>query len=194
MTLVIPEGFGQAAYRFSLSGDPEEMVSTIGVDLGFGVQTPQELADKLADDFMAVFGAGNIVAGWTFNGVTIYGRTSPGPVVIFEAPRVRVGTATPTSPPQNVAMLVRKSTNLGGRSGRGRMFLPPFMLSEDSVSPAGMIDAGVRNVLQGLIDNAFLGDGYVILHDSLTPGPPPPTPIVNLTLDPLVATQRRRLR
>lgn len=194
MTLVIPPGFGLAAYRFSLVGDPEPMVSTIGVDTQWGVSGPQELADKLADDFMAGFINTSLQNAYTFLGVTIYVGTGGGGNIIYEAPRTHVGANNGQALPQNVAVLVRKTTASPGRSGRGRMFLPPLILAEGEVSSNGMIQTNLLGVYQTRINNAFLGDGFVILHDSETPGNLAPTPITGLILDPQVATQRRRLR
>jgi hypothetical protein len=93
----------------------------------------------------------------------------------------------------NVAMLVQKGTNLGGRKGRGRLFIPG--VPEASVDPSGIIAAGTITAL-----NAVLGDfitdlqtndvPMVLLHsDSTTP-----TPVTSLNINATAATQRRRLR
>jgi hypothetical protein len=194
MTLVIPDGFGQAAYRFSLTGDPEVMISTIGVlwnDIG---GTPQGTADDMRDQFSSVFGAADIIAGWSFLGVTLKAQDGGGLPGIFEAPANVVGTAAITSPPNNVTTLVKKITALGGRSGRGRMFLPPFNLNEASVANNGMISGVVLAAMQTGINSAIWAANRMLLHDSAAPGAPDPTPITSLIVDPQVATQRRRLR
>lgn len=194
MTLVIPDGFGQAAYRFSLTGDPEVMISTIGV-LWEGIGgDPQDTAESMRDQFMSVFSGADIIAGWSFLGVSLKAQSGGGLPGVFEAPANVVGTAAIGAPPNNVSTLVKKITALGGRSGRGRMFLPPFNLNETSVANNGMITGAVLATMQTGINAAFWAANRVLLHDSATPGSPDPTPITSLIVDPQVATQRRRLR
>jgi hypothetical protein len=194
MTLVIPEGFGLATWRFSLVDDPEVMIVTCGVDTQFGVSGPQELVGKLADDFMTAFINTSIQSGYTFLGCTLYAGSAGGGTVIYEAPRTHVGTNNDNPMTQNVAFLVRKATMSPGRQGRGRMYLPPILVGEGSVAPNGMIQANLMGVLQTRIENAFVGGGFVILHDSASPGDHTPTPIFQFVLDRQIATQRRRLR
>lgn len=101
--------------------------------------------------------------------------------------------------PQNCALLVRKVTGLGGRKNRGRMYIPSIVQEAD-VSGVGRIDAADVDIFQG-VANTFLlslaGDGSTpdltpfILHRD---GVSLPTEVVDLQVDPVIATQRRRLR
>jgi hypothetical protein len=194
MALEIPNGFAQIAYRFALSGDPDVMVSTVGVDLAANTGSDQTNVDTLADQFMATFPVTAIFAGWTFLGVSARVGVGGTSHVAVEAPRVHAGTATGATPPQNCSVLVKKFSAAAGRRGRGRMYLPPFNLAESSVSAAGILDAtSLANQQLGL--DLWLGSDwqFYILHDSL-PSSLAPTPITQFTVDRMIATQRRRLR
>jgi hypothetical protein len=194
MALVIPIDHAQVAFQFSLVGDPQVMVSTIGALWNFGAATPQEAADNYADAFAATFTAANIATGYTFKGVRMYvGSGGPGTIIV-EAPRSVVGTGAATALPSNCAVLVKKGSATPGRSGRGRMFLPPFGIAEADVNANGEFTPAVLPFVQTKIDNALAGDQWRILHDSTTPGAPAPTPITSLIVDGRIATQRRRMR
>lgn len=99
-----------------------------------------------------------------------------------------------------VCVLVRKNTGQPGRKNRGRMYLPG--ISEDGVDPLGTVIEGYRNGWQSVITSFFsatLAADFipVIFHniDSLPAGPDDgPTDITSLTVEPRVATQRRRNR
>lgn len=104
------------------------------------------------------------------------------------------GGATINSPPPNAAVLVTKSTNTGGRRGRGRMYWP-WAADESSVGEGGVWASGAVANFQTAMDN-FLADlasadlPMVILHrDGGSP-----SPVTVLTVQALLATQRRRLR
>lgn len=195
MALVIPPGFGLMTWRFSLTGDPEFMATTCGVDLGEWVGDFQTAVGEMRGDFTAAFPAGEIADGWTFQGGRLYVGQDGGPPAIFEAPTPLVGTAVTQNLPNNCAILVKKLTASAGRANRGRMFLPAFNAFENLIDAKGMLDGGFRASVQTKVD-AWLetpAREYRILHDSLSPVITP-TPINNFVVDQRIATQRRRLR
>jgi hypothetical protein len=123
------------------------------------------------------------------------------------------GSQSNNSMGPNTAILVTKSSAIGGRRGRGRMFLPG--VDSDSVDDTGnLLTAFLSDTqdqadlfLEGLNSNDV---GMHLLHDfaytwvindngqprrvpSSTP-PPFPNVVTALTVQSLVATQRRRLR
>jgi hypothetical protein len=106
------------------------------------------------------------------------------------------GTGGSNGISSNVSYLVRKVTALGGRAGRGRMYLPGP--TEADVNEAGAILGARVTSLQAAL-NDFLtqmvadGDGPVLLHGVGSPISTP-TPITSFSLDTRAATQRRRLR
>jgi hypothetical protein len=93
------------------------------------------------------------------------------------------------------ALLLNKRTNLGGRKGRGRCFLPG--LSEGQVGADGML-AGSPSVIiaaaelfwEQMTVGTPLTDPVLLHSDETTP----PSPIVAFDASSQVATQRRRLR
>lgn len=197
MTLVIPQFYANAIFRFALAGDAEEMISTIGID-NTGVAEGQAVADQLRDEFIAAFPANVISVGYTFKGVRLYVGPGPNHAVFESTGADHVGTNVSPAMPQNVAFLVSKKTASAGRRFRGRMFLPPFLIGEDSVSTIGKLAPAQVTALQDRID-AWLMDPptypKVLLHDDASLSPlPPPTPITQLVLSDTVATTRRRLR
>jgi hypothetical protein len=195
MALIIPPGFGQLSYRFSLTDDPEEMIVTIGVDIAFGATGPQDKVDQKADAWLARHSPAAMYVGWSFLGCILRTDNSGGASAIFEAPRNQAGSAGGETPPQNCSVLVRKTTAVAGRRNRGRMYLPPYGLGEVDVSKSGMISSALMPTLQSQVSEGFPGDDFVILHEALGVTPaPPPTPITGLVVDRRIATQRRRLR
>lgn len=195
MPLLIPPGFGQIIYRFSLTDDPEEMIVTLGVDVAFGAGTPQAKVDEKADAFVTGFTAAGLYVGWSFLGCILRTDNTGGSSAIFEAPRNLAGTAVGETPPQNCTVLVRKNTAAAGRRNRGRMYLPPFGLAEGDVSKSGMITPALVVDIQAQVEAGFPGDDFVVLHDSVGVTPAPaPTPITGFVVDNRIATQRRRLR
>jgi hypothetical protein len=190
MTLVIPDGFAQAAWRFSMTGDPEVMVTTIGLETGV---VGQVVAEEFADTWLSQFPAGNMSAGWTFLGAVLRVGQPSGPPLILEAPRNIAGTQGGPSLPNNCTLLIKKRSTLGGRQGRGRMYVPMTSVGEESVNRNGLIDQAVVESLQTAWTNIYGQLDAVILHDSSGPITVP-TPITALIVDPRIATQRRRMR
>lgn len=195
--MLIPAVYGLAKYRFSLSGDQDEMIVT----LGHAVQsfTPTALADALFDALADTLTAGRMGTSWSLRGVDVQvGAQSSGEGPYFNyssslAPLV--GTSAATRLPQNSAILVRKNTDAPGRRGRGRMYFPAIVTEAD-VNDAGVLTTAKITDTQTFLNawhTRLMADALdpVLLHES-----PPATPdaIVSFTCDGQIATQRRRLR
>lgn len=93
----------------------------------------------------------------------------------------------------NTAYLAEKQTGLGGREGRGRMFIPG--VSTSVVSASGALQsaniAGFNTALDTFLDALTAADiPMYLLHSSGTV----PTAVSGLVIDPEAATQRRRMR
>lgn len=203
MALIIPPGYLQAAYTFSLAGDSEPIVVTCGheIDGPSGANS-----DDAANDLMTSFGA-NVVTAFMSNDYTLefvaayIGQDGPTLVTISDVSPIP-GTSSDAVVPQNTAYLVRKRTDLGGRRGRGRFYLPG--VSEAGVDAVGALGTAHRDALQTAVDDwyDFLTAGVgarlyppVVLHRSEGIGTEPaPTPITSFVVESKVATQRRRLR
>jgi hypothetical protein len=100
-------------------------------------------------------------------------------------------STTGTSP--NVAVLIKKITTLGGRKGAGRMFWPGC--PEGAIGSDGTLDAAARLAIESTLgdlraDLDTNGVPMMLLHNDSTS----PNLVSDLTVDPIGATQRRRLR
>lgn len=203
MALVIPTGFAQASIQMRATGDPDPWYITHGVDVS-----------DAGGDYTAV--AGLIASAWTLNvlaqlptsasmtGVQLQvGQDGADPLTLF-FPFDEPGGSASAKLPQNCALLVTKQTARSGKTGKGRVFIP-LVLNEGDVSNVGVIDGTVRNNLQGDIDGVleYLSSGgastgpsipMVLLHNPGAPGGTVPTLVNALVVDPVISTQRRRLR
>jgi hypothetical protein len=194
MTLVIPPGYAQAAWRFECAGDPEPMITTCGIAVSGFAGDFTAAANEMADNFTDAWPAASINEAWTFIGVVLRVGQDGAPPIIAEAARSVVGTSDTSTLPSNCSYLVKKSSARGGRPGRGRMFVPPFGLPEGEVDPNGAISGAHLAVAQGLIDDWFDPISAFILHDSTAPGGTDPSEVTNMVVDRRIATQRRRMR
>lgn len=199
MSIVIPEGFAQIRYGWQLTGSTRPMYCTIGCSVA-GAADAQELANEMDTAWLSTIGTpANLVAGATVLPTYVQARFDAGPPSIASAGVPVPTTSAGGAPPPNVALMVKKLTALGGRRFRGRMFLPAVFTNEIYVSTAGVIDNAQILVLQPKL-NAFkaaveaYGRSLYLLHSEPEVGFILPTALSALVLDPLVATQRSRLR
>lgn len=191
---VIPAGYGEASVRINIVNPGGPAYVVFGYENALGA-TPTASATNIADVMnnnpgLATFMTTNAV----IDSVTV--RQNDGGAFL--------GTATVTvnqpglfgsdnAPPQ-VAALIQKITGLAGRSQRGRMYVPS--VDEESITIIGTFDSGRLAAMQTAAD-ALLVDLQTqdvpmrLLH---TNPAIPPSVIVSLNVDSLVATQRRRLR
>jgi hypothetical protein len=107
------------------------------------------------------------------------------------------GGGSMVSAPPNCAVLVKKSTDLGGRRGRGRMYIPWCVLGVN-ISEAGVIAGASVTSIQNAV-NAWRtalttrAVPLVLLHRPGKSALAPPSPVTGLAVDNRVATQRRRV-
>lgn len=193
MGVIIPAGYAQASFGGLVAGDTEVAWFTLGLDLD-GALTPG-LASALYDVWTDNL-ASSTSSDFTFTDVHVKaGPSATGPTDEFSGGTV-AGTVLVSMVPINTAVLVRKVTALGGRSGRGRMY-PTGQVMVTSVGGAGVLTSSAQSIIDGAWF-AFEADirlvpgvaDLVLLHSSSSD----PTPITNLQPQPKVATQRRRLR
>jgi hypothetical protein len=210
MTVFVPQGYGHAIFSMSLTGDNEALAVTLGVrDQDPVVNTPNEIAAGLFDAF------GDEILPELTNVITLtqcevflqrdgdsWDDVPPDTGVATGAV---AGSETGQSAVQNTAYLVHKRSAEGGRRGRGRWYLPG--VAEGDVSPAGAVTSGRQTTMNAALVDFLARFGAagltdmapVILHGLIGSSTPPPgfgdpTLITAMTLDPVAATQRRRLR
>lgn len=200
MTYYIPAGSGQIVHHIALTGDPEEMAVTLGWISDLSVIDLDAVANGVHDAFTTLWAArGSDQYTVNHTTVTLVTVTGEEPLIADHVEAVAGGQASNVLP-QNTAMLIHKNTGLGGRYNKGRMYFPGAF--ESQVSNVGLIDstsqAAWNTALASLLTayNAVSGvEAVGLLHNpraaDLTPGV---TEITSLVIDPIVATQRRRLR
>lgn len=199
MPLIVPPGFGLAAFVFTSTSGTPPIVTTLGVDLGDVGGAFVEAADLLHAAYAVNIGPE------TDNSLTLdhvnlqVGDDGPGGSV-DSAVGPSAMTRSGTGPPVSMSVIVRKITNDLGRRGRGRMFLPG-LLTTTNVDENGIVASGRRTEIITAV-GAFLSD---ISDVGATPGPCPPvllhssapadpTPVVNIAVSAQVGWIRGRIR
>lgn len=192
----IPLEFGEAWFSFITTGDNEPMYTHLAY--GVAATVTQAAIDAGFADFITQFKP-RFPAVVTLTGGHFLEQTTAGIRRWDASVTPAVGTNGGASLPNNCATLVKKSTTLGGRRNRGRMYFPCPV--EGEVDGAGTITIGaigswntvlLRLLPGGGTHTAFgvLGDA-VVLHDS---GSQTPTEVSDLGCQTKIATQRRRMR
>lgn len=201
MALVIPEDYAAVAIQMRRAGDPDPWYVTYGItNLGDPTEYETLAGDISAywEDYILPF----LPADSTLSGVQLrIGTGSPEPLTLFY-PFSIAGSGSGTTLPQNCALLVTKTTSRPGRTGKGRMFWP--CVQESEVNGLGLIDGSYRNTLQAAWDGLLTAHAegsspgvahpMFLLHNEGAPGGTNPTEITGLQVDPVISTQRRRLR
>lgn len=205
MTLVIPQFAAAVVHSLRWTGDPEQMAVTYGVlfttpDIP---DDPSQIASDLADLFIAeLTSALSTTIELVNTDVTYQFSGDPGdPPLVGSSGTTGAGDETGTLLPQNSAYLVHKRTNTGGRGGRGRLYIPGVFESE--VDNLGNVSSGELAQWNGVLADWLAGFAtlapfpaeMVVLHDSEgAHAADPPRVVTLLTMDPVISTQRRRLR
>lgn len=197
MPTLIPAGFALGVLRWTVAGDLEEQISTLGLRPGVS-DTAQSLAEAL---HTSATQGGSIAAPtamnipWVFVGTRVHWAVETGiDTYVHNAPVAGTGSGS-TACPSNCSALVTKVTTRGGRRGRGRMFLPAAIISDTFVDTNGVIDSGTFPTIQNRVI-AFRGQlvinnlDPVLFHNDGSA----PDDITDLRLETQIATQRRRMR
>jgi len=200
MTLVIPPGNAQVIHSLTLTGDAERMAITYGVDLAVEAPPdPNATASSLHQAFVQTMI--NILAtGYqlvaTEMRYQVTGETFPR---IARHEQVNPGTGSSNLIPQNTAYLIHKLSAFGGRRNRGRFYLPG--VGEPEVGITGALTTAEKTRIQTALNAWFTQlnsipniDDVIILHSTGITPTPAPTAVIGFQIDPVVATQRRRLR
>lgn len=187
---IVPVGFCRVSLRFGGAGLPQGAQVIFGLS-NAGAATPATVGARVVTAWTARLRAQTMTAHTLVDVLVKNGPDATGP-----SATVGVGLAGSQAGaclPPLCCFLVRKNTALGGRHGRGYMFYPA--LGETFVDDAGALGAGVAAASDTRF-NAFRTDLTAVGHDLvlLHAGATSPTTITTLATQPLVATQRDRLR
>lgn len=200
MPLVVPPGFGSAAFVLTGAAGTQPYITTIGVDLSQAGGDFVGAANSAMIAYTSAF-ANATNQSLVVDHVTLrVGQDGPGGSVDSDMSAVPC-TQTASMAPTAMSVILRKVTNDIGRKGRGRMFLPGIV-REDGVDSDGGLTAGFRSAMAVAAQDFLLqlgtGGGAggtipllpVVLHSDATP----PTPITNVAISDLVGWIRGRIR
>jgi hypothetical protein len=110
------------------------------------------------------------------------------------------GTTTAYMLPPNVTLKLNKHTARAGRAYRGVVMCPAVNLGAADVDPGGNIDstilAGLQTRLIATMTDIAVNVGAPMLNHRATIANPHPTPtlVLHTSLNPVVGTDRRRVR
>lgn len=191
--MTIPSGSGQVTWVHEVTGASRRAFVTCGVDVtafgGDATAAATALGLAWATNVMPILSS---LVGLIETRVK-FGPDDTGPTGVITG--ITWGGDSRQSGAPNSAALVNKNTAVGGRRGRGRMYIPG--VPEAEVDQAGFLSSGWLSNLQAAVDGlqadmvtALLDP--VLLHSG--DGAPIPYPITSFTAQGLTATQRRRLR
>lgn len=190
----IPEGYCQANFQFGGTQYPTGAEVTHAFRLDNPADTPADVALALYTLFNGQIMA-NLTTTTTLVGVLVkFGPDDTGPSAVQSGSAA--GSVVDAGIQPGTCYLVNKNTNLGGRVGKGRMYMPG--LAESAVGVGGEIASGNVSAFQSDW-NAFLaGLGAADLTPVLLHGGNYsllfPSVVTSYTVQSRAATQRRRLR
>ena len=198
VSLVIPPGYGSAAFTFTGPVGTQPFIFTLGVDISDFGGDHVFAANLVKASFASAF-ATEVSSSLTLDRVTLaVGQDGPGGSVDSNtAPDTfsRSGSFPPTA----MSCIVRKVTNELGRRGRGRMFIPGIV-SENEVDEDGSIVPARQTAIQGVLDTWYENLAYGATELSLQPvlfhsaAPTMPTEITAFAVSDLVGWVRGRIR
>lgn len=192
MSLIIPDGFGQATLVFDfITGPSNPMNIVIGYE-NANDQSPFANATIINDEYESNVLVNSVIS----NNVMLLATEvlqNPGSASSEVSSGV-TGNITLDSLPPQVAYLIHKETALGGRQHRGRIYQPGAtvgnVLEGGTLHTAAItaLNVGFTGWRVNLSSNSI---PMVVLHSSVGTTP---TEVEALQADAICATQRRRLR
>jgi hypothetical protein len=190
----IPDGFAQINYMLTGQGAPTGAQLVFGVDVTIFSGTVADLANNAWDNWVAEM-TPELPNSISLSGVLAkMGPDATGPSFLRTGSSTGPSSGAVASP--QVAYLFNKHTDLGGRSGKGRSYMPGVLEANvDASGNVGGPTVGAWNNALTAFLALFDGDDtpLVLLHAADAPITSP-TIITGMTCQTRVATQRRRLR
>lgn len=192
--MAIPVGYAQITHFFTGNPVPLGAAITYGVDIGGGATSPEAIAEDCHGALASTVMSRLPQSLFLSRTLAKFGPDATGPSGEYS---VAVGGSQQGDvAPPNVTWLVRKNTALGGRAGRGRLYLPG--VPEELIDNGGVISATDVTAMQTEWDEFLVAIGaanlnLVVLHQAGSPITEP-TPLTGIQVEGRVATQRTRLR
>ena len=187
----IPDGFGEATINMDFIAGPSNPMAMVFGYSHAGVNPSghaQVLAEAFRDSVMTI-------TPWSNNLLVkdVSCKENPGGVsgsFTISQPGISADKALP---PQ-ICVLVRKNTDQGGRPGRGRMYMPG--LTDAQTLEGGFIVPSSVTLINGEFGDFRTSIGLsdlpmVVLHSNPALAP---ANVITLSVQDVLATQRRRIR
>lgn len=197
MGVIIPVGYGQVTVKMRQASLARQAMCTWGYEAPVGLDLDVQATAVRAILTAAgrLWAPARYVNGWALEQVQLTVNTVSG-IFSGEDNTSTPGTLSGEAAPPQVAILIKKNSTLGGRAGRGRMYLPSSHISETNITQQGTISSGeltaLRNTATSTLDDLNASDWPVrLLHSTGSPGP---NAVTQWTVQQVVATQRRRIR
>jgi hypothetical protein len=202
MALIIPVGFAQVILPMKHSALARTAVITYGIDVTDAAGDFAVAADDQVLKFDNAW-TSELDSNVTVGPATLRVGQDGGDPLAVEGSVTAAGDESAAMLPPNCNLLVKKSTSLGGRRGRGRCFIP-WVVQDAACDEVGNIDGtslGVRIAdaetwlanLAGVAPGTYESPMY-LLHDSRGAGTEPaPTLVTGVTCPALIAVQNRRI-
>lgn len=189
-------GQGQFVFHFRQSGDPDDYICLVGFD---GVGSDPTL-DATVLDYVAEAWEDSIL---TLQSIAILLSevemevNDGGGVTGISSVRSTQGTRTGGSLIQNTAYLLHKLTVASGRGSQGRNYVPGC--PEDKVNNVGVVDSGelvdLNSAAAAFLDACNSPEDIALVVNHKAGSPHGLSTLVNtMSFDPVVSSQRRRLR
>lgn len=205
MNVYLPADFAHCLLGFTGTAAPTGAAITFGVGDTAGNTSPTAIATTIISLW------GTHIDSLTSNQLTFSScRVKKGPMEdgpFAELATANVGGQSGDSTQPNTTWLVRKITNLGGKMGQGRMYVPG--VGDSIIDQGGTITSANRTSYEAAWSAFFAAinsAGYpmMLLHtfgdyvnskgQTVVVPARGPSQVTALTVDSKVATQRRRLR
>lgn len=184
-------GFIQVlAFYTNASGHPCQNSMGYSVDPGFDQTTADAISDWLAPSYKA-----QITTASVWRGVRVIVGNDGEPGEFDSSSSAGVGARGGDLLTPQTQGLIHKRTALAGRSERGRMYIPD--MEESQVNNDGLLNGSAIALLQAIADAWFglsASDALILAPQLLHEVVGSPTPITAMTVETMVATQRRRYR
>lgn len=191
MTLNIPAGFANVIFGYRSPVGGKGCSTAIGFDLPSTLDGAQFLTAFTA--LSATDLGPHCGVGWSLTSFVMEDNVSR-----FEQDFESPGSAPSNPPAPNTSLLFKKTTGLRGKAFQGRMYVPGGYCDEGEISSGGIIDNTTHDEIEALWQGALAdmltalgGDNLCLFHNNPATAP---TVLTDLSLEPMIATQRRRLR
>lgn len=196
MPMTIPDGSAAVLIPLKHSLLTRSAAITFGVSTDTTSLAHIALCDAVNNAFATTLGTlidNSVTIGPTH---AAFGQADGSAVAVVGSASATGGSVV-TSVPPAVAFLIRKTTNAGGKRGRGRFYLP-WSIATANIDEGGTIAGATVTAMQTKA-TAFLtaiqsitgGVNMLLLHQT---GSSVATVVTTLTADARAATQRRRQR